>query len=160
VVPLRVWRVALAGSGYSADYVLGLLMCAGGSLSYAAVTLLAKTERSVSPFALAWWQCVVGVLVLAWVPFIQGWPTSGSAWAWLAGLGVIHTGLAYAVIFAGMARLTAGNIAVLQFVYPVTAVLVDWAVYGRTLNRSQLLGVTLMALSLWVIRAPARQSQQ
>jgi endonuclease/exonuclease/phosphatase (EEP) superfamily protein YafD len=34
---------------------------------------------------------------------------------------------------------------VLQFVYPLTAVLVDWAVYGRTLAAVQLCGVVLMA---------------
>ncbi len=136
------------------DYVAGLLMCLGGSLSYAAVTLIAKTEQQVSAFALAWWQCLVGVLVLAWVPFVYGLPTQPSAWAWLAGLGVLHTGLAYALVFAGMARLTLGRIAVLQFVYPLTAVLVDWAVYGRTLRPLQLAGVATMALALWTIRKP------
>src|SRR5256885_16646578 len=37
-----------------------LLMCLAGSLCYAAVTILAKTEKVVTPFALAWWQCAVG----------------------------------------------------------------------------------------------------
>ena len=50
---------------------------------------------------------------------------------------------------AGMALLPLGKIAVLQFVYPLTAVLVDWCVYGRTLNAVQLLGVALMAFALW-----------
>jgi drug/metabolite transporter (DMT)-like permease len=94
------------------------------------------------------------VLVLAWVPLVYGLPTQASAWAWLAGLGVLHTGLAYAVVFAGMARLALGKIAVLQFVYPLTAVLVDWAVYGRTLQPLQLAGVAIMALALWTIRRP------
>jgi drug/metabolite transporter (DMT)-like permease len=51
-----------------------------------------------------------------------------------------------------MARLTLGRIAVLQFVYPLTAVLVDWLVYSRTLNRVQIGGMVLMALALWTIR--------
>jgi drug/metabolite transporter (DMT)-like permease len=136
------------------DYLLGLLMCLGGSLSYAAVTILAKTEQVMTPYALALWQCVVGAVVLAWVPFVFGGPQQASSWAWLAGLGVLHTGLAYAILFAGMARLSLGRIAVLQFVYPLTAVLVDWAVYGRTLNAVQFAGVALMALALWTIRKP------
>lgn len=138
----------------NSDYVSGLLMCLGGSLSYATVTLIAKTEQRISAFALAWWQCVVGMLVLLWVPFVYGLPTHASAWAWLAGLGVLHTGLAYALVFAGMARLALGRIAVLQFVYPLTAVLVDWAVYGRTLQPVQMLGVALMGLALWSLRRP------
>jgi drug/metabolite transporter (DMT)-like permease len=139
---------------WNSDYVTGLWMCLGGSLSYAAVTLIAKTEQKVSAFALAWWQCMVGTLVLAWVPCVYGLPTQASAWAWLAGLGVLHTGLAYALVFAGMARLALGRIAVLQFVYPLTAVLVDWGVYGRTLQPVQMLGVALMALALWTLRRP------
>jgi len=140
------------GAASGCNYVIGLLMCLGGSLCYAAVTILAKTERVLTSYALAFWQCVVGVLVLAWAPFVFGWPEQASAWAWLAGLGVLHTGLAYAVLFAGMARLALGKIAVLQFVYPLTAVLVDWCVYGKTLSTIQLAGVTLMALALWAIR--------
>lgn len=147
---------AASASGH--DYVVGLLMCLGGSLSYAAVTILAKTEKVVTSYALAWWQCVVGTVLLIWAPFVFGWPAEASSWAWLAGLGVLHTGLAYAVLFAGMARLTLGKIAVLQFVYPLTAVLVDWAVYGRTLNAVQFAGVVLMALALWTIRKPVSKA--
>lgn len=147
LVNATAWGAALGG-----NYVVGLLMCLGGSVCYAAVTVLAKTERVLTSYALAFWQCVVGVLVLLWSPFVFGWPEQASAWAWLVGLGVLHTGLAYAVLFAGMARLALGKIAVLQFIYPLTAVLVDWCVYGKTLSTVQLAGVTLMALALWAIR--------
>jgi drug/metabolite transporter (DMT)-like permease len=133
-------------------YVWGVLMCLGGSLSYAVVTLIAKCARSVSSFALAWWQCAVGALLLSGWPWLHGWPDAIGAWAWLAGLGVIHTGLAYVVLYAGMARLPAGRIAVLQFVYPAAAVLVDWAVYGRVLSPVQAAGVALMGLALWAAR--------
>ncbi|MCX2863498.1 EamA family transporter [Paucibacter sp. PLA-PC-4] len=129
-------------------YVWGLLMCLGGSLSYAAVTLIAKSVRGVSSFALAWWQCAVGSLALLAWPLSQGWPAWGAAWGWLAGLGLIHTGLAYVLLYAGINRLPAGRIAVLQFVYPAAAVLVDWAVYGRSLSPLQLLGVAMMAAAI------------
>lgn len=153
VTTLGAGDMAWAGAS-AGDYTVGLLLCLGGSLSYAAVTLLAKTEKVMTPFALAWWQCVVGVVLLAWAPAVFGWPTAAASWAWLAGLGVLHTGLAYALLFTGMARLSLGSIAVLQFVYPLTAVLVDWCVYGRTLNAVQGAGVALMAAALWTIRRP------
>jgi drug/metabolite transporter (DMT)-like permease len=139
---------------WDGDYVAGLWMCLGGSLSYAAVTVIAKTEVRISSYALAWWQCLVGMLLLAWVPVVYGLPDRPGAWAWLVSLGVLHTGLAYAIVFAGMARLALGQIALLQFVYPLTAVLVDWAVYGRTLQPLQLAGVATMALALWTLRRP------
>jgi len=147
---------AAATASTGGGYMAGVLMCLGGSLCYAAVTLLANTQKAISPFAMALWQCLVGAVALAWAPFALGWPQPGAAWGWLLGLGVLHTGLAYVVLFAGMARLGLGRIAVLQFVYPLTAVLVDWAVYGRTLGPVQLAGVVLMAAALWAIRRPGK----
>ena len=58
-----------------------------------------------------------------------------------------------------MARLTAGRVAVLQFVYPTCAVAVDWLVYGRALSASQLAGVLVMLVALVVAGRPrARQA--
>lgn len=136
------------------DYIIGLLLCIGGSLSYAGVTLLAKSKQVVPPFTLSFWQCAVGTVVLAWAPLVFSLPQEASAWAWLVGLGVIHTGFAYVVLFAGMARLTLGKIAVLQFVYPLAAVVFDWGIYGTTLSPVQLVGVFLMGLAVWTIRKP------
>ena len=138
------------------EYVLGLLLCIGGSLSYAAVTLLAKSKQVINPLPLSFWQCGVGTVVLAWAPFALGWPQQGTAWAWLAGLGIIHTGLAYVILFAGMARLSLGKIAVLQFVYPLAAVLFDWGIYGTRLSMLQIIGVALMGAAVWAIRKPGR----
>jgi len=135
-------------------YAIGVAMCLAGSLSYAAVTLIAKCARGVSSYALAFWQCAIGALLLAWWPFAHGWPAQGAAWCWLAGLGVLHTGLAYVLLYAGMARLPASRVALLQFVYPAVAVLVDWAVYGRALQPLQWLGVLVMGAALTAARRP------
>jgi drug/metabolite transporter (DMT)-like permease len=62
---------------------------------------------------------------------------------------VLHTGLAYVLLYGGMARLAAGRIAVLQFVYPVAAIGVDALVYGRALSGLQAAGVVLMGWALW-----------
>ncbi len=143
---------AASTSALDGSYATGLLMCLGGSLSYAAGTLIARLAKGASSFALAWWQCAVGVVALAWWPSVHGWPAPGPAWAWLGGLGVIHTGLAYVLLYAGMARLSTARIALLQFVYPAAAVLVDWLAYGRALSMLQLLGVAVMAAALLGVR--------
>ncbi|NRF65583.1 DMT family transporter [Aquincola sp. S2] len=135
-------------AAHDVRYWSGVAMCLGGSLAYAAVTLIAQGARTVGSFALAWWQCVVGALLLAWWPLLHGWPVFGAAWGWLAGLGVLHTGLAYVVLYAGIARLPAGRVALLQFVYPAAAVLIDALAYGRALGGVQALGVLLMGVAL------------
>ena len=142
---------ALSGAGGSSSYLWGIGLALLNSVGYAALTLIANRARGLSPLALAWWQCAVGAVVLVWWPFVHGWPPAGPAWAWLAGLGAIHTGLAYVVLYAGVARLTAGRVAVLQFVYPACAVGVEWAVYGRALTPSQLAGVLMMLTALVVV---------
>jgi drug/metabolite transporter (DMT)-like permease len=141
------------GAPWSARYLAGLAMCLGGSLSYAAVTLIAKQVQGASSLALAAWQCAVGIALTAWWPLVQGWPAQPAAWGWLAGLGVIHTGLAYVLLYAGMARLPTGRIALLQFVYPFAAVCVDWLVYGRSLSVLQSAGMLLMGAALWGARS-------
>jgi drug/metabolite transporter (DMT)-like permease len=141
-------QTAAAGSS---SYVIGLALCVGGALAYAIVTLIAKANRSVTPFALVTWQCIVGTVLLAWWPWVHGWSVQVTSLGWLAGLGVIHTGLAYLLVYTGMAKLSTGKIAALQFVYPATAVLVDWLVYGRTLSVVQLIGVAMMAVAIGVV---------
>ncbi|HEX6703408.1 MAG TPA: DMT family transporter [Albitalea sp.] len=141
-------------SRLGAGHLAGIAMCLAASLCYTGVSLIAKTSRSASSFALAWGQCMVGVVALAWWPVAHGWPALGPAWGWLAGLGVVHTGLAYVLLYAGMSRLSSWRIAVLQFVYPATAIAMDWLVYGRALSAVQIGGVVLMALALLAAREP------
>jgi drug/metabolite transporter (DMT)-like permease len=136
-------------SGHAAGIALSL----AGSLLYAGAALIAKCEgERVGSFALAAGPCAVGALALSAWTVLHGLPAWGTAWAWLAGIGVLHTGLAYVLLYAGMARLATGRIALLQFVYPATAVLVDWAVYGHALSPLQIVGVVLIGAALWTVR--------
>ncbi len=149
------WWAARSG------YATGLLMCVVGSLCYAGAGFIAKCQGDrVGSFALSAGQCAVGTLAFAAWPLLHGLPDFGPAWGWLAGLGVLHTGLAYVLLYAGMSRMPTGRIAVLQFVYPLTAVMLDWAVYGRALGTLQWTGVVLIGAALWSLkraRPPGRR---
>ncbi|KAF1022426.1 MAG: hypothetical protein GAK30_01210 [Paracidovorax wautersii] len=148
-IVLALAGLGLAAGGWDAGdwtpaYLVGIVMALGGAFSYAGVTLIANQVRSVTPMALAWWQCAVGAVLLAWWPWLHGAPPAGAAWLWLAGLGVIHTGWAYVVLYAGVARLAPGRVALLQFVYPISAIVFEWLLLGRSLSASQWLGVAAM----------------
>lgn len=145
-----------AGPALSTGPLWGVALSVAASLAYAAAVLLAHAQAArVGSLALAVGPCAVGSVLLApWV-LLQGLPAPGAAWLWLAGLGVLHTGLAYVLLYAGMARLPAGRVAVLQFVYPATAVLVDAVVYGRSLGGAQGTGVLLIGAALWGLRRAA-----
>lgn len=134
------------------SYLTGLVFCLGASLCYAGVTLIAKFANEGSSLALAWWQCMVGIICLTWQPIMSGLPAIGVSWVWLVGLGIIHTGLAYVMLYAGIERLGTTRIALLQFVYPAAAVLMDWAVYRHALSALQLAGLVLMFVALTAVR--------
>ncbi|SAK96566.1 integral membrane protein [Caballeronia hypogeia] len=129
-------------------YWLGVAACLAGSLCMACVTIVARRLHALPAGVLAWWQCALGTLALLVWPMQHGWPAWGMSWAWLAGLGLIHTGLAYTLMYVGMARLATGRVAVLQFVYPAVAIVIDWLVFGQRLSTLQLAGIALMSVAI------------
>jgi drug/metabolite transporter (DMT)-like permease len=137
------------------DYWLGVAMCLVGAFCMACVTIIARRLRDLPAGILAWWQCALGTLVL-WVwPMQQGWPEWGMPWVWLAGLGLVHTALAYTLMYIGMARLNTGRIAVFQFAYPAVAIVIDWLFFEQRLGGVQLFGIAVMAIAIWFAeRAP------
>ncbi len=145
----------LAGAGHAVDasFLKGLGFAVLASLSYAAVTLLAQRQRRATGFALAFWQCALGGAMLAWWPLLHGLPQGPGTWGWLAGIGVVHSALAYVLLYEGMRRLESGQVAVLQFVYPASAVLIDVVAYQRTLGATAWLGLSMMAGALLALRS-------
>ncbi|ATL29615.1 DMT family transporter [Streptomyces formicae] len=137
---------------------IGLALLA--ALLYALSTLVTKRVTGVRPHLIALVQVLVGIPLL--LPFADFGAMSGTGtgWAWLAGLGVIHTGLMYVLMYAAYAKLPTAKIAVLAFTYPAVAMVADWAVYGHHIGLVQALGVPLIVLaSLKVTLAPARAAR-
>ncbi|MDP1742873.1 MAG: DMT family transporter [Polaromonas sp.] len=147
---------AASPAGSNAGYWLGVGLCLFGALCTASVTLIAMRLKDVRTGVLAWWQCAIGTAVLLAWPVIHGWPAAGPAWGWLAGLGVIHTGLAYSLMYTGMTRLNTDRIAVLQFIYPGLVLILDWVVYGYRLGGLQIAGVVMLAGAVYAAERPAR----
>ncbi len=144
----------LGNWGSRPHLALGLVLCLCAASCYALIGVLARW-RPVNPWALSFWQCAIGaVLLLPW-PLTQPVPTQVAAWLWLSALGVLHTALAYVLLYQGMARLQPAQVALWQFVYPGAALLFDALVYGQVLTPLQSLGVALMGFALWWARPAA-----
>ncbi|WP_250441548.1 DMT family transporter [Caballeronia sp. AZ1_KS37] len=129
-------------------YWTGVAACLAGSLCMAGVTITARRLRDLPAGVLAWWQCAIGTLSLWIWPMQHGWPAWGMSWAWLAGLGLIHTGFAYTLMYIGMARLDTARVAVLQFIYPAVAIVIDWLVFDQRLSGAQMTGIALMSVAI------------
>jgi len=132
-------------------YLVGIAESLGGSVLYACVTLIAKSLGGFRPHLLTLTQCAVGTVCLpAIAPFfapLELAHISAVQWGWLIGMGVLHTGLSYVLIYGALPKLTTPVIAVLLFVYPLTAIAVDALVYGRALTVPQLGGMVLIVVA-------------
>lgn len=140
-------------------YLLGVGQALLAALLYGLSTLVTKRITGVRPHLIALVQVLVGIpLLLPFADFGAMSGTSAGDWGWLVGLGFIHTGLMYVLMYAAYARLPLSKIAVLAFVYPAVAMGMDWAVYGHHIGLVQALGVPLIVLAslkVTLARTPA-----
>lgn len=129
------------------SYLIGVGEALVGSLLYASVTLIAKGLGNLRPHLLTLVQCAVGVVCLPFIAPLGATHIGPMQWFWLVGMGVLHTGLSYVLIYGALPKLSTPVIAVLLFVYPLTAIVVDALVYGRALSLPQLGGMALIVVA-------------
>jgi drug/metabolite transporter (DMT)-like permease len=141
----------VSGNPVTTSWMVGVAMALGGAFLYAVVTILAKGLGEQRPEITVLCQTVVGVVMLA--PFAN---FSGviplASWGWLVGIGVLHTGIAYVMMFSAYPRLTTPVIGVLTFIYPVVAILIDWVIYGHPIGIAQGVGMALIAVATLGVR--------
>lgn len=137
--PARLFREA------GSSYLLGVGLAFLAALLCSASLLISRQVGKQRPVALVTIQCWVGVVMLAGF-------SSGSAlhmgfhWAWLLALGVIHSGIVYVLFYSTYPRLPVATIAVVAFVYPLVALLLDYLLYGHRLVPLQMAGLVLIVL--------------
>lgn len=132
-------------------WALGIALTLGAALLYAVATILAKGLGQQRPEITVLCQTVVGVVMLA--PFADiGQHIAPASWGWLLGIGILHTGIAYVLMNSAFPRLTTPVIGVITFIYPVVAIMVDWAIYGHPLRPAQAAGMALIALATLGVR--------
>ena len=133
--------------GEGADRLLGAGLAVLASLLYTGTVLSTKALRGVRPHLTAMIHAMTGIVLLAPFVGVSALPGAPGPWGWLAGLGIIHTGLVYVLMYAAYPKLPTSLIAVLAFVYPASAILSDWLVYGHRLGLEQAAGMGLIVLA-------------
>jgi drug/metabolite transporter (DMT)-like permease len=130
------------------EYVTGILCIVLSATFYATGVLVGKSLNLIRPQVVTFVQCVVGALILPTItPQLFRTQVSHSQWAWLAGLGIIHTALVYSMIQTTLPKLRSSAIAILHFVYPAGAIFLDFIVNGKLLSPIQIAGLMLIVLS-------------
>lgn len=132
-------------------WALGILLTLGAALLYAIATLLAKGLGRQRPEVTALCQTTVGILLL--LPFAHvSRHVPAASWGWLAGIGILHTGIAYVLMYSAYPRLATPVIGVLTFIYPLVAILIDWVLYRHPLAWGQGVGMVLIATGTLGVR--------
>ncbi|MXN17968.1 EamA family transporter [Pseudooceanicola sp. GBMRC 2024] len=148
-----VLATGLAGGGLVPDrsWAIGIGCTLGAALLYAGVTVMAKGMTQIRAPQLALVQCLCGTVLLWGVTPLGPVQVGAGQWGWFALIGIVHTGVVYALLYTGLPKLPTALAAVLLFLYPASAVLVDALVYGHHLGLSQSLGFAcILAASLGV----------
>ncbi|QJP09721.1 DMT family transporter [Pseudomonas multiresinivorans] len=129
------------------DYLGGIALALGAAALYAVAALIIKRLTGVPPHLIALIQAVTGVLLLApWVN-LTSLPQASTAWASLATLGIVHTGIMYVLLYGAIQKLPTALTGALSFIYPIAAIFVDWFAFGHRLTPLQWLGVIAILLA-------------
>lgn len=129
------------------DYLGGIALALGAAALYAMAALIIKRLTGVPPHLIALIQAVTGVLLLAPWANLSPLPQATTAWASLATLGIVHTGIMYVLLYGAIQKLPTALTGALSFIYPIAAIFVDWFAFGHRLTPLQWLGVVAILLA-------------
>ncbi|WP_457588473.1 DMT family transporter [Ensifer canadensis] len=124
-----------------ASWLLGICCALGGAFLYSIVTIIAKGLKGITGPQLALVQCLCGIVFMSLVVPAGPLEVSSVQWGWFAVIGVVHTGGVYMLLYDALPKLSTPLAAVLLFLYPATAIIVDAIVYGHRLGSAQYAGV-------------------
>lgn len=134
----------------------GIALALGAALLYAGASFIAKQLKHIRPHLLAAVQLTVGAIVLAPALMFTPLPSSAPGLLWLLLLGVVHTAVMYVLMYASIGKLPTTTVALLSYLYPVVAVVVDMLAFGHRLTWPEGLGMlAVLAAALAPQRAKA-----
>lgn len=136
------------GGSAAAPAWQGVALASAAAALYAVVTLATQRLKHLPSAQIAAVQMGVGVLMLAPLALPLQAPLGWHGLAAVGVLGLVHTALMYTLMYAAFQRLPSQSIAMLSFVYPAVALLVDLAWYQAVPSPGQWVGMALILVSV------------
>lgn len=135
------------------DHV-GIVAAIAGAATMGLGTVLVKRwKRPVSLLVFTGWQLVVGGIVLLPIALVIEEPITHLSTTNLLGfvyLGLVGTGVAYALWFRGIDKLKASAVSSLGLISPVVATLIGYVLLHQTFTPIQLIGITIVLISVLI----------
>ena len=128
--------------------IRGILLGLGAAVFYAAVVIMNKKAPGVDAYQKTIVQLMSAGAVM--IPYLLltggfgGGGFSGSALVLLLVVGIVHTGIAYALYFGSMDGLNVQSIAILSYIDPVSALLFSAVFLNERLSALSILGAAMI----------------
>jgi len=133
---------------------VGLVAALTGAATMGLGTVLVKRwKRPVSLLVFTAWQLAVGGIALLPIALIIEGPITHLSATNLLGfayLGLVGTGIAYALWFRGIDKLKASAVSYLGLLSPVVATLLGFVLLNQTLTSIQLMGIAIVLISVLI----------
>lgn len=139
----------------------GIAFGVGAALLYATVMLLNKKLSPIPAYDKTVLQLGSAVLVL--LPYLllaQGFvlpKMTGAQWLLLCLVGIVHTGIAYAMYFGSMKDLSAKTMAIFSYLDPLIAVILSALVLHETMTLWSIIGTVLILGSALYSELPEKK---
>ena len=132
-------------------YFIGVILALTAALFWAISALIVKRIDCVKPHLTVLIQLCVGVIiVLPFVDFVSMTEVTKNEWLYLVIIGVIHSCVVYILMYSSYKVLSAPVIAIMTFIYPCVAIMVDVMIFNKQLDLMQWLGITMILLSSYI----------
>jgi len=139
-----VLQAGFSGAGELKGVFLGL----GAAVLYAGVVLINKKIREIPGYERTVMQLAAAAIVLLpYALFTEDWSAitlTLPAGILLAIVGILHTGIAYALYFGSMKSLPTQTIALFSYVDPIVAILLSALLLGEPMDMWSIIGAVLV----------------
>ena len=143
------------------EELLGIAFGLGAAVLYASVMFMNKKLSPIPAYDKTILQLgSAAIVILPYILLTEGLPSfslTAIQWVLLIVVGIVHTGIAYALYFGSMKNLRAQTIAVFSYLDPVIAVLLSALVLRETMTWSNILGVILILGSALYSELPTKE---
>ena len=129
------------------NYALGIGMALSAAFGWAVATVTTKKLAGVPPQLIALIHVATGVILLLPFAGFGDLPSDIPTWSTLVTLGLVHTGLMYALLYSAVQRLPTYLQGALSFIYPVVAILTDVVALDHHLHFAQIAGVVAILVA-------------
>ena len=138
----------IGGGGEQGSHLRGILFGLGAAFFYSAVVIMNKKIRGIDAYQRTTVQLLsAGIVMFPYLLLTNGFSGDGfslSAILLLLVVGIVHTGIAYAMYFGSMDQLSVQSIAVLSYIDPVSALLFSALLLREPLSLPSIIGAVMI----------------